>query len=692
MAHPYHEILWDLRYKLTHGTPAFVPMLGLIAGIVFTYQVGGGYIAALILILPVPFLLWIHKYFYAGAITMAALGCFVTSARMPAASPNDEKGAPRYYVGRVVDVINAENTTNYVIDNCYVSTNEKKWQYLPGVRLQVKPHGKKNDFILGDIIAMHGRAHPAVHAPEVPYEYDNSDYMRYSRISGLLDVAEQKKIKKVGYKPTWVQRFNTVGSNFIADKIRNIGLDYDTEVFLQAVLAGQRPAMDFITERNFRASGVAHILVLSGMHISLIISIISFLLIPLKLARWGSIKYGRTLWLVLILLSTWVYSLAVGLSPSVSRAAVAISISTVTIWTLSKRVRGNIICASVLLVLIVCPEWLWSPAFILSVCATTAIYLLAYPFCKRYYKRWYVTVSVVPLAGFVGTSIPAMMFFHTLPIWFLPANIAGSFMSMGIIVAGAAAAIIATVLCLFNISCTPLAWLIDNLYTGLNATMEWFSKWTPTYSLYLSWWHYLAIGVLILMAILLIRRHEPQTKRFSIRMSLAALILLCVPPIETVNAESFMITQGKYVSVLHRRGDKAELVISPCANNPIDITMSSSYHYTEYMHRHNIDSIVVTNATNDGAVRLDGHVLQCGPRTYVYAGATRPIACPQNATLIVEFGFTGDICQYARSIKADTVILSPSLNYKRLQRYKRALQHNNIPTKTMRPMAVVENI
>ena len=116
----------------------------------------------------------------------------------------------------------------------------------------------------------------------------------------------------------------------------------------------------------FRGSGLSHILVVSGLHLSLVAVAIQRLL-----RRCG--RYPRA---ILTLSATWLFALLVGATPSILRAAVMLSL-----WLLGRllfyRSDGlNSLGLAALLLLADNPYTLWNVGFQLSFAATLGVLLL----------------------------------------------------------------------------------------------------------------------------------------------------------------------------------------------------------------------------------------------------------------------------------------------------------------------------
>jgi len=145
---------------------------------------------------------------------------------------------------------------------------------------------------------------------------------------------------------------------------------------------------------NLINTGTAHVVVASGMNVSLVASfLIGFLVLFLN----------RRLALVLALAGIWIYSLITGFDAPIVRAAVmgSIAFTAQELGRLYSAWRALVI--SGLMLLIIVPEWISDLGFVLSFVATASILI----FQKRITK----IVSFIPklLRGDFSTSLAAQI-------------------------------------------------------------------------------------------------------------------------------------------------------------------------------------------------------------------------------------------------------------------------------------------
>ena len=91
-------------------------------------------------------------------------------------------------------------------------------------------------------------------------------------------------------------------------------LSYENANFSYAVLFGDKSLVEEITYNYFSASGIAHILAVSGLHIGFLVLMLLFL--------FTSIKLNKKVQFLLIFIILAFYSYMCGFSPSVVRASI----------------------------------------------------------------------------------------------------------------------------------------------------------------------------------------------------------------------------------------------------------------------------------------------------------------------------------------------------------------------------------
>lgn len=116
----------------------------------------------------------------------------------------------------------------------------------------------------------------------------------------------------------------------------------------KAILFGQKSALNPQTKKKFKRAGAFHLLAISGMHVGILFLLSMGLL---KFLTWG--KLNRSFVQRLSLVVVWCYVLVVGLSASILRAALMLSIFVHLNQRSLKKVNSNELLTLALLIILV---------------------------------------------------------------------------------------------------------------------------------------------------------------------------------------------------------------------------------------------------------------------------------------------------------------------------------------------------
>ena len=190
------------------------------------------------------------------------------------------------------------------------------------------------------------------------------DYRSYLR---RRDVWAQLRVEEVlDFRPATTSVRERLRRGVVA------GLGERAAGLMQAMTLGLREDLGDLRE-TFAASGLAHILALSGLHVGILMAALGFLLRPLGRARYP-------LMMVLVLL----FVLLVGASPSVLRAGVMVAAVLWSLWLGGGRLElGAALGLAALITLLWHPAYLFDLSFQLSYLAVLGILLLTGPLTKR---------------------------------------------------------------------------------------------------------------------------------------------------------------------------------------------------------------------------------------------------------------------------------------------------------------------
>jgi competence protein ComEC len=211
---------------------------------------------------------------------------------------------------------------------------------------------------------------------ETPSQFEDFDYRTYLARQGVYSLVYYPEVEVLdsgqGIKPLqWIYSLREHLSVSLAR-----ALPEPQGSLAQAILLGLRGNIPDSLHEAFSRTGTAHLLAISGLHMSIIIAILLSLCI-LVFGRQRSIY----IWLTLVLM--WLYALLAGMNPPVVRAAIMGSLFLIAVY-LGRQGSAVIALAFAAAVMVgIQPGLLWSVSFQLSFLAMAGLILL-YP----YFQLW----------------------------------------------------------------------------------------------------------------------------------------------------------------------------------------------------------------------------------------------------------------------------------------------------------------
>ena len=214
------------------------------------------------------------------------------------------------------------------------------------------------------------------------------------------------------------------------------GLEGDELATVGALTLGYKQDLDKDLRRHFQASGAAHVLAVSGLHTGIIYGVLLWLLTlggrvkPRYENRAGRVAIG-----LVIIAAMWCYAWLTGLTPSVVRAVVMVTIFEVGRMMYRQAFSLNTIAAAAVLILMVRPADLWSVSFQLSFTATAAIVLFAKQMELYLHRKewmgtwkgrvldWIAGIVIISIAAQLGTLPLTMYYFGQISNYFLLTNL-----------------------------------------------------------------------------------------------------------------------------------------------------------------------------------------------------------------------------------------------------------------------------
>jgi competence protein ComEC len=224
---------------------------------------------------------------------------------------------------------------------------------------------------------------------------------------------------------TWHVVGRRGGLGGIADRVRArlassvaVGLGGEREALLHGIVLGDDSGLSDELRARFRASGLYHLLAVSGQNVALVAGGVLLLGwvagVPRLVAEVGALA------------AIVLYVLAVGAQPSVVRAGVAGALGSLAWLTARARDRWYFLLLGAIVLLGWNPYTLLDPGFELSFAAVVAIFVLA-PRVRRLLEgypmpAWVRDVAALSAACGLATAPIAWTHFHALALLTIPAN------------------------------------------------------------------------------------------------------------------------------------------------------------------------------------------------------------------------------------------------------------------------------
>ena len=187
----------------------------------------------------------------------------------------------------------------------------------------------------------------------------------------------------------------------LLERLQSSGLSDDQYAVVAAMALGDKSALTHELRETYSMTGASHILALSGLHLSIIYALLSMLVVG---RRWQTISQ------VAIILSIWAFVFLVGMSASVVRSAVMLTVYALLALGHRKKMSVNTLAFTAIVMLLVSPQALFDVGFQMSFMAVFSILLFVPLFYRPFSAEYLMTHRVVKwIWGMVAISVAAQI-------------------------------------------------------------------------------------------------------------------------------------------------------------------------------------------------------------------------------------------------------------------------------------------
>jgi competence protein ComEC len=258
--------------------------------------------------------------------------------------------------------------------------------------------------------------------PNNPDQFDYGGYLASKGIyAQIYTEADQiKKATKIN-KDIWY--YTSLFRNKIAENLAKSGFQKEELAVIMALILGQQQDISAEVLQDYQYAGAVHILSVSGLHVGFILIFIGFLLQPLP-----NTKTGNTFKIIITLLSLWLFAIIAGFSPSVVRSATMFSFIAIGKFINRETNSVHTTIVSLLVILLIEPNFLFDIGFQLSYLAVFFILWLQ-PIFQRIWQPKNVVIGyfwdiiTISFAAQIGTLPLSIYYFHQFPGLFFITNL-----------------------------------------------------------------------------------------------------------------------------------------------------------------------------------------------------------------------------------------------------------------------------
>jgi competence protein ComEC len=265
-------------------------------------------------------------------------------------------------------------------------------------------------------------AFKVVPPPLNPNQFNYKFYLAKQGIHHQVFATNRQFLKQSSSRSSFVGLSEKFRSN-IQQSLLKYNFKRDELAVISALLLGQRQEISKELLTDYASAGAIHILAVSGLHVGIILLILSFLFKPLERIKNGS--YLKAFCIVLLL---WMFAFIAGLSASVVRAVTMFTFLAIGQSLQRKKVVEFSLISSMLFLLIVKPMFLFDVGFQLSYLAVFGIIWVQPKLVTIYTPRFLVDKKVwqlitVSIAAQVGILPLSIYYFQQFPGLFVLSNL-----------------------------------------------------------------------------------------------------------------------------------------------------------------------------------------------------------------------------------------------------------------------------
>ncbi|MBR2292223.1 MAG: ComEC/Rec2 family competence protein [Prevotella sp.] len=305
-------------------------------------------------------------------------------------------------------------------------------------------------------------------------------------VLGILLVERQMQTERVGTEvvqqnPSRLERSKTYFLQLrgrLLQRLADQGMTGDEYAVVAAMALGDKSALTRELKSIYAVTGASHVLALSGLHLGIIYSLLSLLIVG---RRW------RMLSQLVCILSIWAFVFLVGMSVSVVRSALMLTVYALMSLGHRDKMSVNTLAFTAIVMLMVQPLSLFDIGFQMSFMAVFSILVLMPQFDRVFSQeylmshplvRWLWSMLAVSCAAQLGVAPLIAYYFGHFSTYFLltnlvvvPAATLILYLSLAVLVVPSLAYLLIYIVGLLNAALLYLASIPGASIDGLHPTV-----------------------------------------------------------------------------------------------------------------------------------------------------------------------------------------------------------------------------
>lgn len=289
---------------------------------------------------------------------------------------------PGTFIGKIDNILKKTDKSIRIKASGNIDTKELPEHQNAGIIIDIsKLNNKSNKLTAGNLIYAPVKAR-LPRTKILPTDFDEKFYAQYNNVQWFART--QGKDISILNDERNLQSFASDIASVLSIKIDSLFRN-EYQGIIKAMLLGDMTDINNETRQIFSLTGTAHVLSVSGLHVGIISGIVVLLLGGIEDRK---IKFG--IFTVLM----FGYALLTGFSPSVVRSGI-MAVTVYLIYAIERQPKSlNVLSFAVLMMVLLNPAIIYSPAFQMSVASVFGI-IIFYPIFRKNLSLMIKSKSVI---------------------------------------------------------------------------------------------------------------------------------------------------------------------------------------------------------------------------------------------------------------------------------------------------------